>query len=414
MKSLILTSLLLSSASAAAVNKKVSYDGFKVFRVSAGDNLAAVEDTVTALGLDKWIDGAENTGHLDVVVAPKQLQAFEEAGLNSTVMHDDLGVSIAAQEQVSAFAAADITFFNSYHPYAEHVQFMRDLVAKYPNNAEIVTSGTTVQGRPITGIHIWGAGGKGTKKAVVFHSTVHAREWITTMVSQYTAYFMLSSYATDASVKAFVDKYDYYIFPVVNPDGFVYSQTTDRLWRKNRATNAGSSCIGTDVNRNWPYQWVGSGSSTNPCSESFRGPSQGSSPEVKGLYGYLNRLRDTTGIKMYIDWHAYSQLFMTPYGYSCTTVSAKNTELQSLARGFATAAQALYGTPFKTGPICNTIYPVNGDSVDYANDVSRAEYTFTAELRDTGTYGFVLPPNQIVPSVREAWAGTAYLLTNLR
>lgn len=101
MKSLLLTSLLLSSASAAAVNKKVSYDGFKVFRVSAGDNLAAVEDTVTALGLDKWIDGAENTGHLDVVVAPKQLQAFEEAGLNSTVMHDDLGVSIAAQEQVS-------------------------------------------------------------------------------------------------------------------------------------------------------------------------------------------------------------------------------------------------------------------------------------------------------------------------
>lgn len=132
-----------------------------------------------------------------------------------------------------------MTFFNSYHPYAEHVQFLRDLVAKYPGNAEIVTSGTTVQGRAITGIHIWGSGGKGSKKAVVFHSTVHAREWITTMVclsnrilcnarlitdillqvSQYTAYYLLTNYATNAKVKAYVDKYDYYVFPVVNPDG---------------------------------------------------------------------------------------------------------------------------------------------------------------------------------------------------
>lgn len=103
MKSLILSSLLLSSAYGAAVNKKVSYDGFKVFRVAAGNALAEVESTVGRLGLEKWIDGAENTGHLDVVVAPTQLQAFENAGLNATVMHEDLGVSIAAQENYGVF-----------------------------------------------------------------------------------------------------------------------------------------------------------------------------------------------------------------------------------------------------------------------------------------------------------------------
>ena len=46
----------------------------------------------------------------------------------------------------------------------------------------MVTSGTSLQGQPITGIHLFGSGGKGTKPAIVLHGTVHAREWITTMV----------------------------------------------------------------------------------------------------------------------------------------------------------------------------------------------------------------------------------------
>jgi murein tripeptide amidase MpaA len=33
------------------------------------------------------------------------------------------------------------------------------------------------------------------------------------------AYNLLSNYASNTEIKGFVDKYDYYIFPVVNPDG---------------------------------------------------------------------------------------------------------------------------------------------------------------------------------------------------
>ena len=77
---------------------------------------------------------------------------------------------------------ADITWFNSYHPYADHLQFLRDLVAANPARSEIVTAGNSVNGRPITGIHIYGSGGKGSKPAIVLHGTVHAREWVTGMV----------------------------------------------------------------------------------------------------------------------------------------------------------------------------------------------------------------------------------------
>ena len=72
-----------------------------------------------------------------------------------------------------------------------------------------------------------------------------------------------------------------------------------------------------------------------------------------------------------------------------------------------------YGTVFDYGPICTTIYPATGSSVDYNNDVAKSQYTFTVELRDTGNYGFVLPANQILPSGIEAYAGLAYLLRTI-
>jgi len=84
---------------------------------------------------------------------------------------------------VAVAAAADISYFNAYHAYADHLTFLRELVAQYPTQSEIITAGNSVQGRPITGIHFWGSGGKGSKPAIVLHGQVHAREWVTGMVS---------------------------------------------------------------------------------------------------------------------------------------------------------------------------------------------------------------------------------------
>jgi murein tripeptide amidase MpaA len=69
------------------------------------------------------------------------------------------------------------------------------------------------------------------------------------MTTEYFAWQLLTKYATDATVKALVDKFDFYITPIVNPDGFVYTQTNDRLWRKNRQTVSGNTCVGRDINR---------------------------------------------------------------------------------------------------------------------------------------------------------------------
>ncbi|KAK0631077.1 zinc carboxypeptidase [Bombardia bombarda] len=419
--------LALSSTAGAAVSRSEgrpqtkSYDGYKVFRVEVGTDASKVSGIVEKLGLSTW-KGAPRAGTFsDIVVPPQSLAAFTKAtvGMNSAVMHDDLGASIAEESAFQTYevgaAAVNATWFNSYHSYADHLQFLNDLVAAYPTQARIVTAGNSLNGRAITGIQFWGSSGRGVKPAVVFHGTVHAREWVGTMTTEYMAYNLLTNYASNAEIKGFVDKYDFYIFPVVNPDGFVYTQTNDRLWRKNRQSTSGSTCIGHDINRNWPYMWsVSGGASTNPCAEDFKGPSQSSAPETTALAAQLRSVKASQGLKLFIDYHSYSQLFMTPYGYSCSATAPKNTELQSLARGAVAAIRAVHGTSFRYGPICSTIYQATGSSVDYTNDVVGADYVFTSELRDTGNYGFVLPANQILPTADEAYAGVRYLLLNMK
>lgn len=105
---------------------------------------------------------------------------------------------------------------------------------------------------------------------------------------------------------------------------------------------------------------------------------------------------------------------MTPYGYSCSALATNNNEYQSLATGASAAIEGLFGTQFTSGPICSTIYQATGNSVDYVQDVTKADYVFTLELRDTGRNGFVLPANQILPTGQETFEGVKYLLRNIK
>lgn len=79
-------------------------------------------------------------------------------------------------------SVATPAWFNAYHPYADHLKFLSDLAAAYPNNAKVVSAGDSLQGQAITGINIFGSGGSGSKPAIIWHANVHAREWITSMV----------------------------------------------------------------------------------------------------------------------------------------------------------------------------------------------------------------------------------------
>jgi murein tripeptide amidase MpaA len=203
--------------------------------------------------------------------------------------------------------------------------------------------------------------------------------------------------------------------------GFVFSQTNERLWRKNRmpppAGAANQTCFGRDINRNWPYKWNANplGASRNPCSLTYKGEAPSDTPENRGLVRLVNRLRDLNGIKLFIDWHSYGQYILGPWGFNCTIVPSEigeHIQLSSLTSA-AIRDYGGYGTTFTFGPSCSTLYATTGSSVDYVYGPGRADWSYTIELRDTGNFGFVLPPAQIRASGEEQWVGMQVILSLL-
>lgn len=186
MKLFAFVPFLLSLALGVAIRDPsiVSYDGWKVLRVKTGHDLKDVQNKLSSFSYDEWNHDIHR--HIDLAISPDQLDAFKALGLDYHCMHEDLGASIAAESagQPAKWKrqVGDMAWFDTYHPYGDHRVYFDNLQAKFPENSEIISSGTSYEGRDLFGIHLWGSGGKDSKPAVLWHGTVHAREWITAMV----------------------------------------------------------------------------------------------------------------------------------------------------------------------------------------------------------------------------------------
>ena len=111
----------------------------------------------------------------------------------------------------------------------------------------------------------------------------------------------------------------------VNPDGAEYDLTGSpyRAWRKNRQPNAGSTAIGTDLNRNYGYHWACcGGSSASKSSDTYHGSRAFSTPEARAIRDFMDS-RAVDGrqqIKTAITFHTAGEQILWPYGYTTTDV----------------------------------------------------------------------------------------------
>ncbi|KAF1996328.1 hypothetical protein P154DRAFT_472733 [Amniculicola lignicola CBS 123094] len=421
MNFVLLSSLAISLVAGAIVRSPNAepYDGYQVLRVKTGHHLKAVKEKLSTLSFEKWNHDIDR--YIDICLPPDQVGAFEALGLDYHTMHENLGQSIDSESRKDCFSKrqnGDNSWYDSYHDYNDHIKLFEGFQKGFSNQSEIISSGTSYEGRDIYGLHLWGAGGKG-KPAVIYHGTVHAREWITTPVVEYITEQLITGYTGgDALVTSLLDSYDFYIIPIVNPDGFVYTQTNERLWRKNRQPGPGNStCFGRDINRNWEFGWNSNprGASNDPCSETYQGEAASDTPENKGLDTLVRKLRDTVGIKLYIDWHSYGQYILSPYGYNETLYAP---ELGKWTKAASMLSQTIRDssdakTTFTFGPSGATLYTTTGAAPDHVYSIGGADFSYTIELRDTGNFGFILPPDQILGAAKEQWEGQKVLLSLL-
>jgi len=122
--------------------------------------------------------------------------------------------------------------------------------------------------------------GRPNAPALWIDGGIHAREWISPAAVTY-----IIDYLVENSENLEVD---YYILPVINPDGYEYTFMSDRLWRKNRRKVGRSGCSGVDLNRNFGYRWGGKGSSTDVCRETFSGSGPFSEPETAAIRNFFD------------------------------------------------------------------------------------------------------------------------------
>ncbi len=383
--------------------------------VAVGDSvvrvrLDSVRDvrTMDALSDDMWSHGIHR-GFADYLVTEKQREALERTELQYCVMIEDVQAVVDAEAHRLATppdgGVADNAWFEDFKDLAACNARLDALAAMRPDIASVFVVGQSIEGRPIRGIRISAVPVGASVPAIVFDATQHAREWGATMTGMYLADRLVETASTDPRVQALLGKVEIFVIPIVNVDGyaFTWASSANRLWRKNRRDN-GDGTFGVDPNRNWGYQWGGAGASTVPSSETYRGTAAFSEPETSAMRDFFV---SHPNIAATIDFHSYSQLVLSPWAYTLAPNSDAALFL-SLGNAMKSAIAAETGAPFIAGPVGSTLYLASGGSVDWTYG-SRGALSWTIEVRDTGTYGFVMPPQEIMPCVRETFAAAMTL-----
>jgi len=248
-------------------------------------------------------------------------------------------------------------------------------------------------------------------KAIVIHGGQHAREWIGPAVVSYIAKELILGYGNSKKITRLVDQFEFTIVPVLNVDGYAYTWEHNRMWRKNRQPTSIPFCPGIDPNRNWGYKFATGGSSANPCSDAYHGSEAFIAKEPKMIADYILKKENVVG---YIDFHSYSQLWMTPFGADCSKIPKDDEDIMEAGMGAAKALKDVHGKKFAVGSVCKIIYQASGGSLDWTYAKGGVKYSYAVELRDTGRHGFLLPKDEILPSSEETFAGVLHLANFIR
>jgi hypothetical protein len=400
---------LTAATGLASAQEEVRYDDYPLLEV----DIAAMAqiDMLETLG-STILDCVHRPGPTRCVAPPHVLFELDVSGITYEVLHPNVQELIDAEtRRITAFgggiAGADLcdpSWFDDYHPLDEINARMDLIAAEHPDLVEKFQFGTTVEGRPMFAMRMTAPGGD-PKPAILYNACQHAREWVAPTLPMYIATQLACGWESgDPEITAVLETIEFIIIPIVNPDGYLYSWPPgERLWRKNRRDN-GDGTFGVDLNRNWEVGWGGEGADDNPGDTLYHGPKPFSEPETQAL---RDLFLANPHIAATIDFHSFGQLVLWPWGFTFDPLEDGGVH-NAMGLDMEAAIESVNGFSYVQGQLSPVLYQASGVSVDWTYGAANA-FSFTVELRDQGQNGFVLPPDQILPTCQENFAGAMVL-----
>ncbi|XP_035795949.1 uncharacterized protein LOC118468822 [Anopheles albimanus] len=448
-----------------------SYAGYQLWRLTVKSveqlrSLTEYRRSPAGLELQWWL-GPTVRGPTDVLVPPPgtpQQTNFRDylrdERISSETTIRDLGRAIAYENprqtrrdqiETELLHGHPLTWYR-YHRYADIVKFLGSLHRHHGHRVQLLHIGRSYEGRPLTVVRVSYAqpaargerrrhkrpGAPGTRRpAILIEAGASGREWLGPAVATWLLNRLVELPTPVANGTQEVDSvqsYDWYVLPVLNPDGYEYSHEHDRMWSKSRGNSsdnddddegvqgvlasalmpswwpgAGSGgdrqCIGVHLDRNWGHRWgEGPGASRSRCSEDYAGPAPFSEPETRSLRDFLIG-RNRRNLRLYLSLRSYGQTLSYPAdtdGAEEQEAAGRDEDVHEMAsvgldalRGSGTEQQYRLEAGATVGGAAS------GTAVEYARYRAGIRYAYTLRLPDTGTHGFLLPPSNIVSTGRD-------------
>jgi hypothetical protein len=329
---------------------------------------------------------------LQLVLSPRERAVLDARGVKLALWRAPGGRT--ATELADAQAQEG---FKVWKPY-DGTDGVRDWLYAFtranPGLTKLEVLGTSNQDREIIAVKVTKDAQTtpdGSRPAVLYSALQHAREWIALEVDRRLMVHFVEHYATDPEIQALVDSNEFWFVIVANPDGYQYTHTNQRLWRKNTRDNNGdgvtTSGDGVDLNRNFDNHWGhdNEGSSSASGSDVWRGPEPASEPETQAMQNLLLRLRPA----FQLNYHSVASLILYDQGWQVDTPTPDNPIFRALAGDWREPAVAGY-----VPEISADLYITNGETCDFAIG-NTGTLCFTPELSDAGSGGgFVFPDDE--------------------
>ncbi|XP_026333345.1 zinc carboxypeptidase-like isoform X2 [Hyposmocoma kahamanoa] len=350
------------------------------------------------------------------MVKPDKQKEFEDhltsEGVKIKMVVDDVQKLVDATLKRPKVNRLNNNYAWEYYQTLDEInEWLENIVSEHSDIASIVNIGTTFEGRDIKGVKIDFM--KRDKPVIGFlEGGIHSREWI----SPATMTWVINEFLTSSNpdIRSMAENVVWYIFPVVNPDGYEYSFTNNRMWRKNRNTEHFTSCAatnvaddlsnGVDLNRNFGFQWNTVGVSPDPCSLVFPGGSPNSELETLSIINFVYQLQQEGTLIYYLAFHSFSQMVLIPYSHveKGDVLEVPNYgDLHEIIIKAMDKLTARHNTTYVVGTSKEILYETSGGSFDWARGVADIPIVYLYELRDLGAYGFLLPPEQIISNNEE-------------